>query len=376
MGADSKGLIAVLGSADRLRNPGAGHEHPYATPLKLADETDEACRALGAALAQAGWDILVYSGEPATGNSHGFIEPLVVDGYLSAVPAGAARKGSVRVLYSRSYPKPRFALEESHAEAFDFHADGSPDWEASFFRSLAEVDAALILGGGDSGATAGLVCLGRRIPLLAVGTFGAAGEQVWEHMRNADSPLPVDALQLLGRPYWDESSAPAIVASLKDQQDALDREREEVQAAQRIKLHSRGAFVALALFVVLWATLPIALTRETPTGWRSFMLLFGVPIIAGAVGGTVRTVLPRRGELEVNAWGSAALGAVAGGVSGVLYLVSQLSSLGDTGLANLSRGQYQTFVLFSVGIGILAGLALEATYDRLARQGAAPPESK
>jgi len=62
---------------------------------------------------------------------------------------------------------------------------------------------------------------------------------------------------------------------------------------------------------------------------------------------------------------------VAGGITGLLYLTAQLTSSAETTLGALTAGQYQTFVLFSVSFGFVAGLTLDSVYQRLISAGAA-----
>jgi hypothetical protein len=275
------------------------------------------------------------------------------------------------VLYSKALEKPEFGAEAEHRDAFEFRADLSDFWEPSFFRSLADVDAALIVGGGHSAYLAGLVCMGRKIPLLAVGTFGASGARVFEALVQARTPLRESDLVLLGQPEWTPTSAHQIVASLATQSAALDLEREEVQQRRLSRRRSQNAAVALVLFVAASLLVPTALIVKEPRNWLELALLFIAPVIAGASGGTVRTLLPRTHEIEISTLGSAALGAVAGGVTGLAYLTAQLTSSADTTLGSLTDRQYQTFVLFSVVIGFVAGLALDSVYQRLIAAGAA-----
>ena len=127
----------------------------------------------------------------------------------------------------------------------------------------------------------------------------------------------------------------------------------------------------LALFIIAALLVPTALVVQEPRSWWELTLLFVAPVIAGASGGTIRTLLPRTHEVEISTVGSAALGAVAGGVSGLLYLTAQLTSSSGTTLGELTDREYQVFVLFSVVIGFVAGLALDAVYQRLISAGAA-----
>ncbi|MGH9278333.1 MAG: hypothetical protein ACRD12_09530 [Acidimicrobiales bacterium] len=359
-------LIAVIGSAHPDRSSG-DHRWPYHPPLQHPELVLEACERLGGELAAAGWDLVVYAGE-GSGEDAGFIEPSVVKGY---VDGGPPRKGAVHVLYSRRFPTPRFTAQAQHPDAFDFRADLSQDWEPSFFRSLADVDAALIVGGGHSSYLAGLVCLGRRIPLLALGTFGGSAHRVLDAMVQSGTPLRPEDFEVLARPDWSPSSAQALVASISTQKTCLDKEREEVRQELRTRRRSQSAAVALGLFVVASLLVPLALVVGDANTFPELALLFVAPLVAGASGGTIRTLLPRTTDVEISTLGSAALGAVAGGITGLLYLTAQLTSSSETTLGDLTARQYQTFVLFSVAFGFVAGLALDSVYQKLISAGAA-----
>jgi hypothetical protein len=365
--------IAIIGSAKEERNR-ADSPLRYDPELRNADIAERACNELGRALAEADWDIVVYSGAGAY-EDRGFIEPWVVSGYLTRPKPTS---GSVHVHYASGYDKPQFAEQSipAHQSAFDFSRDPSDDWEPSFYRSLAVVDAALVVGGGQSAYLAGLVCIGRRIPILALDTFGAAGSRVYHAMVNARAPLEEDDRKLLAEPTWSETSAQALVASLPNQQKVLDKEREEWLAEVRERRRSESAYFALALFLIAALLVPTALVIDTANTWFDYALLFGAPLVAGASGGTVRSLLPRTQEEEISTYGSAALGAVAGGVAGLVYIVSQITSVPDTTLAELTDRQYHTWVLFAVVIGFVSGLTLDAVFQRLVKAGEAEPREQ
>lgn len=358
--------IAIIGSANKDRNR-PDHRWPYDPPLAHPDEAMTACEQLGAALCAGDWDLVVYGGEGLYGETEGFIESAFVTGYV----AGSPRAGSIHVLHSRNSPTPKFAEQADHPDAFEFRADLSDRWEPSFFRSLADIDAAVIVGGGNSAYLAGLVCLGRKIPLLAVGTFGAAGERALDAMQSTRIPLREEDLELLGRPDWTQASARQLVDSIDSQAKALETERAEFQRRRQTRRQTQNAAAALTLFVLAVLLIPTALVVTDPDTWPELALLFAGPLIAGASGGTIRSLLPRTHELEIPTLGSAALGAVAGGVSGLIYLTAQITSSTDTALGDLDNRQFQTFVLFSVVIGFVSGLGLDSVYQRLVSAGAA-----
>jgi len=362
------GRIAIIGSANADRNA-KKHQWRYAPALRNPDDTTRACEELGAALAEAGWDIVVYAGVD-TYDEEGFIEPAVVRGYLSG---GKSRKHSVHVYFARGYDRPRFHEQELHAHrnAFTNTVDPSEDWEPSFYRSLAVVDAALVLGGGNSAYLAGLVCIGRRIPILAIDAFGAGGSRVYEALVQSRAPLSDEDFAILGQSTWDPTAAEELVASLETQQKELDKEHEEHLAEVRQRRRSQSAGAALVLFLAAAVLVPTALVVDKADTWLEYALLFGAPIVAGASGGTIRSLLPRTQPDEISTLGSAALGAVAGGIAGLVYIVSQVTSAADTSLGDLTERQYQTWVLFAVVIGFVSGLALDAVFQRLVNAGAA-----
>jgi len=126
------------------------------------DETKAAAaravgKAIGAELAKAGFGLVVYFSNDQS------LEPHVVSGYSSALADGA---GAIRVRYAESQRgQVRFNEETDRAELFDHRLFPGQDWEAPFYRSLAEedgVDAVLLLGG----ATSTLTLMGTDPPAL------------------------------------------------------------------------------------------------------------------------------------------------------------------------------------------------------------------
>jgi hypothetical protein len=135
---------------------------------KIAAEAKNAARAIGEALAKAGFGLVVYLSDERA------LEPYVVSGYVAALPDGA---GTIRVRYAESqYGQVRFAEETpERSKLFDHMAFPGSDWEAPFYRSLAEedgVNAVLLVGGAASTLIAGQIAVARKLPILAVNAFG------------------------------------------------------------------------------------------------------------------------------------------------------------------------------------------------------------
>jgi hypothetical protein len=159
-------LIAIVGSYNPEREKELG--------LRNLDLTAKASEDLGRELAKQGYRIVVYTGNPYS------MEIDLVRGYVSEKNA---QPGSIQVLYSQQKGQPQFKEEADYGDCFDFRPDFNPDWEFSFYQSLAQVDGMLILGGGPSALIAGLVVIGHRIPIVPCAGFGAAGGKIWSHLR-------------------------------------------------------------------------------------------------------------------------------------------------------------------------------------------------
>src|SRR5207248_7830594 len=157
---------AIVGSVDTTRIL----EPPVKNPVLAR----EACAEIGRELADAGWDIEVYSANTT------FIEADVVHGYLSG--DAAARPNSIHV----RAPVGKSAFDEvrDYPEIFDFQPDPSRDWEVTFYRQLVRSDAVILIGGGRSTFVAGLIALAIGIPLLPLAGLGGAATKVWERLAN------------------------------------------------------------------------------------------------------------------------------------------------------------------------------------------------
>lgn len=126
-------FIAIVGSADPSRK--------YDPPLKNEDAVPQAAEALGHALAEAGFGLIVYSANPE------FIEADVVRGY---VDSGAAKPQAIRVRYPLGGPgtESRFHQEDEHPELFHRQPDHHQFWQISFYPPRREqtTGQAMVLG--------------------------------------------------------------------------------------------------------------------------------------------------------------------------------------------------------------------------------------
>jgi hypothetical protein len=323
-----------------------------------------AAEALGRELAKAGFRILVYS------SGTDFLEGRIVRGYVAS---RLAMRRSVQVRYPLHSQKPEFPEQQTNGEVFDWRPDNSPDWEMSFYQSLAEVDGILLMGGGDSTMIAGLVAMGHGIAILALAGFGGKAANVWQALRPGRDLVSNDDISLMARPGWTDDLAADCAKALKDQiarkvELARQRRLEELRKETSVAWHAAWA---VALFVAAVVSVFAA------WGWNlspivSIGLLFMSPLLAGVAGATIRLVVDlRQGTAALSSQSAittAALGLIAGGVAGLLFITAQITTApapdSKTGLI-LAAEQTRKLIPFGVLIGFVAGLTLDAVFRKL-----------
>jgi len=325
-----------------------------------------AAEALGSALSKAGMRILVYS------SGTDFLEGRIVRGYVST---RLAPRQSIQVRYPLHGQKPAFPEQETNGELFDWQPDNRPDWEMSFYQSLGEVDGVLLMGGGDSTMIAGMVAMGHGIAVLALACFGGKASRVWEALRPGRDLPTADEISLMARPGWTDELATQCAQSLLDQIDRkAERKRqerlEELRQETSVTLH---ACFALTIFTLAVVCVPIS------WGWplsniSLIWLLFMSPLLAGVAGSTIRLVFDlRQGSAPLNrqsAITTAALGIIAGGVAGLLFITAQVTTspvpAAVGGIQQIvSAEQARKLVPFGVIVGFIAGLTLDAVFRKL-----------
>jgi hypothetical protein len=325
--------------------------------VKTSENAAVAAEDLGRELAKSGFRILVYSSNPD------YLEASVVAGYIASQ---TALNGSIQVRYPLHGDKPAFPNQQMHAKIFDWRPDHSPDWEMSFYQSLNDVDGILLLGGGASTMIAGLVALGHRSSILALAAFGGKTGEVWKVlMPGRDLPSP-DEISLMARPGWDSDLAIDCVAALKNQllrraEEDKQRRLEELRKEISVTWH---AIIAVALFLSAILCVPYAWGSEL-SQTNAIWLLFLSPLLAGVAGSTIRLVFDlRQGSLPLSrqsAITTAALGLIAGGVAGLLFITAQVTTVAET----VTAKQAGKLVPFGIVIGFVAGLTLDAVFRKL-----------
>jgi len=314
---------------------------------------------LGRELAKAGMRILVYS------SAEDFVERPIVRGYIDSQKAA---HGSIQIRYPFSETKPEFPEQETNAQAFDWRPDDSLNWEVSFYRSLSEVDGIVLLGGGDSTLIAGQVALSHRIAVLTLPEFEGATKSVWASLRPGEDLVSPEEKALMARPGWSSERAAEVVQTINSQLERRAEEARKLRVEQLRKETSLSwhALGAVAFFLSAIGSVVYAWGQGKglePT--MAMLLLFVSPLLAGVAGATIRLVLDlRQGTIPLSRQSTittAALGVIAGGIAGLLFITAQVSTMGDS----VTSAQSSRLVPFGVIIGFIAGLTLDAVFRKL-----------
>jgi hypothetical protein len=361
--------IAVIGSYDPAREQELG--------LKNLTNAKQAGEQLGRELARQGFRIVVYSSLPHT------LEIDLVRGYLSH---NTTEPRSIEVLYSQQVGQPSFAEESGNEEKFAYLPDFNPDWEFSFYQSLAQVDGMLILGGGPSALIAGLVVIGHRKPLVACAGFGGSGDKIWRALRAQDYAVTGEDLALMAWTKWSPDLASKLVGLLQKQKDEFARleqvrlENEEKRLQERrlqelrenstINWHTIISTILFSAAAFIW---PLASLIPTNNPFQTLCIVLLTPMIAGASGASIRVVLDWAAGVTrtfaLSAYNQyillryAALGVVAGGLAGVSFVLAQIFA-SDVAPENMAAS-LRKLVPFLVIIGFAAGLAAEVVLSNL-----------
>jgi hypothetical protein len=339
---------------------------PYAAIIGGLWQLDEARRdaakntgkLIGDELAKAGFGLVVYFSNDES------LEPHVVTGYVMRSPSGAH---PIHVRYAESQRgQVRFAEEAAHPELFEHSMFPGQDWEAPFYRSLAEeegIDAVILLGGATSTLIAGQIAIARRLPVLAVDEFGGSAGKIWRQLAQ-QAPNG-------NYPSWGAKPIDQLVGRLKDQCIQRVSRRAEVSRRERalatIMSQRYQAVYAAAAFLLLLVTLFFGMVYTPVPSVYPLVSLLGL-VFAGATGAVARAVLwdsERRDPLA-----SLLLGSIAGFVVGLAYLIPQW--VGAPGVltpkAEIVSATDKIQFASAVLVAISAGVGFDTVFSRLQKQ--------
>ena len=318
---------------------------------------------IGAELAKAGFGLVVYfSNDPS-------LEPHVVSGYVPALGDGA---GAIRVRIAEPYRDQVRFKEQDPARKGLFDIDHFPglDWEAPFYRSLAEeegfkgerVDAVLLLGGANTTFIAGQIAVARRLPILAINTFGGSAGRIWNQVAQA-SPGK--------HPSWGTRSAEDFVKQLKQECEEAAAQRRKARNLERVLdaiiAGRQKTHYAAGAFIVLLATLLVGMVYTRPASLWPLVLLAGL-VSAGATGALIRMVLWEPEAADARR--SLVLGSVAGLIVGLAYLIPQLVGAPDvlTPKEDTVTAPNKIQLLSVILVALAAGVGFDTVFSRLKKQ--------
>jgi hypothetical protein len=335
-------MIAIVGSADPRREGELG--------LQNLSAARPACEALGRALAEAGCDIAVYS------SAASFVEGDIVRGYVSS---GNARPNSIRVWIPEGGDE-AFPERQDDDTSFRVTVDTTEGWEVSFYRSLFAVDGVLLVGGGQSTLVAGLIALSNRTPVVAVASFGGRAKEVWRALDRAKNDATPEHIEAMGR-GWRPGMENELVSSLLEQrQRRADREAEDERARGAYARQRRNSLIVAALAILVALAAIVVVYKTTPKSTASLVALLVAPLLAGAAGAIIRTVIDDGHE-----WlKTGLLGIGAGLIASLLFVASQLATSPEA----LEDEGVTTLIVFEVVVAFIAGVTFDAVFAKIRKQ--------
>jgi len=327
---------------------GAADERPDQSPPIDVQKARDAAAFIGTALAKRGHGLVVYDAK--------YIEADVVTAYVAAGPKMPERGSPIVVRQSPTPTNVRFAEEQTSPAMFDRVFDPSAQWEVSFYRSLANADGVVLIGGGNTTLIAGQVAIGARIPVLPLLRTGGAAASVWQTIApGVDLPLGPETARMA-----DEPSA-ANAERWVDVIESQSKRRYAVESGPIV----RHAVIAAVLFVLalLFAFGGQLVPGTSAQAWPIAVLFIGT-LFAGVAGAAVRMVFERRygsGPLVPPSMAvTIALGLMSGALAGMLYIVAQP---GDIKVTPDTAGlRLVSLVLVVATVG---GLTAEAVFRKL-----------
>jgi hypothetical protein len=284
---------------------------------QIGQEARLYARELGAALAKAGFGLVVYFSDDQS------LEPHVVSGFVAAIPAEETEP-CIDVRYSEAQRGlVGFPEQKTHRWLFTEDAFPGPNWEAPFYRSLAarnSVQGVVLMAGGKSVLNAGQVALGQGLPLLAIDRYPGSAQLLRSEL----------AVRQPGYPSAQGVDPMPLVNWLRKRH--LEEHEKLVQAQSRETEYERmtsqrGATLwFLAALLILFAALGTGLA--VGSHGALFASMGAALVSSGASGALVRGLTTTEMKLEPRL--ACLLGAAAGLVVGLAYVIPQLIGAPDS----------------------------------------------
>lgn len=343
-------------------------------------------RELGEALANAGFGLVVYFSNDKS------LEPHVVSGFVAAMPADEA-EAAIDVRYSSAQQgEVEFAEQATRPRLFQKKYFAGPNWEAPFYRSLAardSVDAVVLMAGGMSTLNAGQVAIGRGLPLLAIDRFSGSAKALFTELAGPQQDTypsshlssPAELARWLRSRQSQEAEklrqAQARQSDLESKVSQQSAEIERIAAERQAELESandqrRGVVWTATAGVLMVATIGFGMMGAGDS--HTFFGTMGIALLmSGAAGALARGLVAT--TLRLNPAFACTLGALAGLLVGLAYLIPQLIASPDLLNAPQSavnakdRIQFLSVVL----VAFTAGIGFDVIFRRMLQEADSLP---
>lgn len=333
---------------------------------------------IGAELARAGFGLVVYFSKDKCLELH------VVKGFAAEIPKGSAKHciriqcaHSQRVTGGAVSGAPEtvyFPEEKDRDDLFDGSGIGGDDWVAPFYRSLADedgsgrrgVDAVLIMAGGQSTSIAGQITVGRQLPVLAIDAYPGAAKDIWKELKTRSHEYPDysqrGAKQCVG---WLREACEVHLARKRERREG---ERTLADLSSDAKQMKWALIPSLSMIAALVWGVGGGLGRDGYAFLMMFALLF-----AGGTGALIGSLLWARAGKGTAPSTALLLGALAGMLAGLAYVVPQWISNVDaetahsatkgSGAATVTLADKIQFVS-AILVAFTAGIGFDTVFTR------------
>ena len=392
--------ILIKGSIfepDKFKNANGAEYHGYIAKQKVMFERNfnsdyeayqqafiATCKALGAALVQAGHEIIV--GVP---HWHQFREGRSVESYvLQGASAGAISRNHKVIFYTPQDLEPPDStidvidsiqnFKELPNITIEQRYLGRGHWSAGMIGDMREADAVILIGGGNGAASIGYAAFSFGKPVIPITWFGGAAfdiseNVVFNHWLNNANSYKLNAQEIAcTQNHWqtdpenaeNKSTAKEVV---KLTNKLVTRARLLQSNAIRVVKLTTALLVA---FMFLWLVFFLQGTQflQLPNETVFFFLLF----IASIVGTGLRTLVSYSSKqtstptfLHLGIDIAVGLGLALG--FALFYLIGSISFTGNVVLLNeLARPEFTNIAVSMSLLGLAAGFLLPI--EKLERQ--------
>jgi hypothetical protein len=340
--------ITVIGNANQDYDP----------PILDATQCRSAASDIGAELAHANCQLIVYSTDPE------YIEYDVVKGY---VEARCDTKRRVTLRFSEGSAGQAFPQEWFQEVEVSTEASKDFDWEVDFFKSLKHADGVLLIGGGRFVFISGLVAMGHDRPIVPVATLGGAAQHFWRQLQSVNETALLTELEIksMRHHHWSDTSAQKVVRLLlkqyelklsQDKAAERERRREESRESRRDLVTSAWLILAILSLILGFILLSPGVKRAV-----FYIAILLPPMLAGAGGSALRAFYTKTRS------GVISFGLGAGFIAAALFITSQFATNSDLLNPSTSKAvsQGQHLLLFAWTVSFIAGITFDTVFAKL-----------